>query len=82
MFEQRYDKLPWLPVLALWLCISAVMIFAGWDNIVSRGGWDPDDKLRMVQLRDFLAGQSWFDITQYRHEWAIPEHRCTGRRFG
>jgi len=42
------------------------MIFAGWDNIVSRGGWDPDDKLRMVQLRDFLAGQSWFDITQYR----------------
>ena len=66
MFEQRYDKLPWLPVLALWLCISAVMIFAGWDNIVSRGGWDPDDKLRMVQLRDFLSGQSWFDITQYR----------------
>lgn len=31
-----------------------------------RSGWDPDDQLRMVQLRDFLNGQSWFDTTQYR----------------
>lgn len=29
-------------------------------------GWDPDDRLRLVQVRDFLAGQSWFDTTQYR----------------
>ncbi len=31
-----------------------------------RAGIDPDDQLRMVQLRDFLQGQSWFDSTQYR----------------
>ncbi|MFC4293065.1 hypothetical protein ACFOWX_11630 [Sphingorhabdus arenilitoris] len=66
MFENRSDKLPWMPVAALWLAISAIMIITGWDNIVTRSGWDPDDQLRMVQLRDFLAGQSWFDITQYR----------------
>ncbi|NJM50036.1 MAG: hypothetical protein HC843_03430 [Sphingomonadales bacterium] len=66
MFEQRSDKLPLLPVLALWLAVSVIMIVAGWNNIVTRSGWDPDDQLRMVQLRDFLNGQSWFDITQYR----------------
>jgi hypothetical protein len=27
---------------------------------------DSDDALRMVQVRDLLAGQSWFDLTQYR----------------
>ncbi len=29
-------------------------------------GFDPDDAMRLVQIRDFLAGQSWFDVTQYR----------------
>ena len=54
------------PILLLWLVISGALIWVGWSNIVSLGGFDPDDKLRMVQLRDFLAGQSWFDTTQYR----------------
>lgn len=27
---------------------------------------DPDDALRLVQVRDLLAGQSWWDVTQYR----------------
>jgi hypothetical protein len=25
-----------------------------------------DDAMRLVEVRDFLAGQSWFDLTQYR----------------
>ncbi len=29
---------------------------------------DPDDVLRMVQLRDLLSGQDWFDVTQYRFD--------------
>lgn len=29
-------------------------------------GQDNDDVMRLVQVRDFLAGQSWFDLTQYR----------------
>lgn len=29
-------------------------------------GRDSDDKFRLLQIRDFLAGQSWFDMTQYR----------------
>ncbi len=29
-------------------------------------GNDNDDVMRLVQVRDLLAGQSWFDLTQYR----------------
>lgn len=27
---------------------------------------DPDNYMRLAQVRDFLAGQSWWDVTQYR----------------
>ncbi len=60
------DKLPLQPAIILWICISSALIYAGWGHIISRSGWDPDDLLRLVQLRDFLHGQSWFDTTQYR----------------
>lgn len=53
-------------VIAVWLLLSAGLLFAGWNNIMWRAGWDPDDQLRLVQLRDFLNGQSWFDNGQYR----------------
>lgn len=29
-------------------------------------GVDNDDVMRLVQVRDLLGGQSWFDLTQYR----------------
>lgn len=45
---------------------SIILIIVSLDNIISRAGWGPDDQLRMVQLRDFLNGQGWFDWTQYR----------------
>lgn len=50
----------------LWTIVSAILIYSSWDVIITRSGWDPDDQLRLVQLRDFLNGQSWFDTTQYR----------------
>jgi hypothetical protein len=53
-------------LLLLWLVVSAALIKISSPQILSLSGWDPDDQLRMVQLRDFLAGQSWFDTTQYR----------------
>ena len=27
---------------------------------------DPDNYVRLAQIRDWLSGQSWFDVTQYR----------------
>ncbi|CCM74030.1 hypothetical protein [Rhizobium mesoamericanum] len=29
-------------------------------------GWDNDDSMRLVEVRDFLNGQGWFDLMQYR----------------
>jgi hypothetical protein len=51
---------------ALWLLVSAGLIWSGWTEITTLSGWDPDDQLRLAQIRDFLGGQSWFDTTQYR----------------
>ena len=59
-------SLPVGPVLVLWLIISAILIWSSWIQITTLSGWDPDDQLRLVQLRDFIGGQSWFDSTQYR----------------
>jgi len=55
-----------LPILLIWLAVSAVLVLVTRNQIMSGIGWDPDDQLRMVQLRDWLGGQSWFDTTQYR----------------
>ena len=42
------------------------MIAIGWSNVLDRRFPDPDDAMRLLQVRDWLAGQSWFDVTQYR----------------
>lgn len=55
----------WL-ILLVWALVSVVLIIQSWSQITTLSGWDPDDQLRLVQLRDFLNGQSWFDATQYR----------------
>ncbi len=60
-----------LPLIFIWLAVCAVIIFVSMDQILSGIGWGPDDQLRQVQLRDWLAGQSWFDTTQYRI--ALPD---------
>jgi hypothetical protein len=54
------------PLLLVGLFASIIYIIASWQHIITRSGWDPDDQLRLVQVRDFLNGQSWFDVTQVR----------------
>ncbi|WP_397585371.1 hypothetical protein [Sphingorhabdus sp.] len=53
-------------IFVIWLLLSIALIITGWSRIRSGVGWDPDDQLRLVQLRDFLNGQGWFDNRQYR----------------
>ncbi|WP_397574372.1 hypothetical protein [Sphingorhabdus sp.] len=53
-------------VLGIWVLLSIYLVIGSWPIISSGSGWDPDDQLRLVQLRDFLNGQSWFDNRQYR----------------
>lgn len=62
MSATEYRKL----VVIVWLVIVAAMA-ALWGNDAWHGTrWDIDDFMRLVEVRDFVSGQSWYDLTQYR----------------
>ncbi|WP_238191663.1 hypothetical protein [Methylobacterium frigidaeris] len=63
----------------VWLIVLAGAVgFASWSGLgaVLRDLRlpDTDDAMRLVQVRDLLAGQSWFDLAQHRHAGAPPMH--------
>ena len=56
------------PALAA-LVYAAIVIVAQLiihRNLTDYVGPDNDDAMRLVEVRDFLAGQGWFDMMQYR----------------
>lgn len=55
-----------LATLLVWLLCSALMIARASDLIASFTFRDSDDALRLQQVRDWMAGQGWFDMTQHR----------------
>lgn len=52
--------------LIVWAVLSLAMIVARWHAIATLELSDTDDAMRMAQVRDLLAGQGWWDLTQYR----------------
>jgi len=55
-----------LAIVLICMAASAVQLWINQGWLGSGNFPDPDDALRLVQIRDWLAGQSWFDVTQYR----------------
>ncbi|AZN69914.1 hypothetical protein D5400_00305 [Georhizobium profundi] len=53
------------PTLATFVMAFAVLVARRFDD-GDYVGADNDDVMRLVQVRDLLAGQGWFDFTQYR----------------
>jgi hypothetical protein len=53
-------------VFAIWLLTSLLLFVVARDAIAIMKMGDPDDQLRLVQVRDWLAGQSWWDVKQHR----------------
>lgn len=53
-------------VVIAWGVVSALVLLVNWSAISTLRFPDPDDTLRLIQVRDLLAGQNWFDLTQYR----------------
>jgi hypothetical protein len=60
-----------------WVLVAAWLLYAA-SVIAGRSGLihgfalpDTDDNLRMAQVRAWLGGQGWFDLTQYRFD---PAH--------
>jgi len=60
---ERHYRL-WL--LLIWLLSAATMIALSWGAIVAWHFPDPDDAMRLAEVRDWMAGQSWFDVSQHR----------------
>jgi hypothetical protein len=57
----------WRLWLALfWLLTSALLIYTNWARIRGFALGDTDDNMRMMQVRAWLDGQSWYDLRQYR----------------
>lgn len=55
-----------LRVGAIWLAVALLFLVTKWPAIAAMQLHDADDSLRLVQLRDLVAGQGWFDLTQSR----------------
>jgi hypothetical protein len=54
------------PLAAIWLIAVLGLMIGHRADIASGEFIGPDDDLRIVQVRDFIAGQGWFDTDQHR----------------
>jgi hypothetical protein len=68
LIEKHFTKL----TVSIWLITSLLMIVLLRQQIAGWAMGDPDDQLRMVEVRDWLAGQNWFDVSQHRMN--VPDH--------
>ncbi|MDT8758962.1 hypothetical protein MZO42_09660 [Sphingomonas psychrotolerans] len=55
----------WPAVLIAWLVASVVLLADSARDMRSLRLPDPDDTMRLMEVRDWLAGQSWWDVRQY-----------------
>lgn len=53
-------------ILAIGLIILSIFINSLIQGDLGTIGQDSDDVIRLVQIKDYLAGQSWFHTDQYR----------------
>lgn len=53
-------------VVLVWIAAAAVLVLARWQTLLAEGPADADSIMRLVQVRDFIAGQPWFDTVQRR----------------
>ena len=54
------------PVMLAFTILVAAIAAMHFGSYVDYVGADNDDVMRLVQVRDLLAGQGWFDLMQYR----------------
>ena len=53
-------------VVPVWAALYSLLLAVSFARLSARTFHDPDDQLRLQQVRDLLGGQSWFDLHQYR----------------
>lgn len=60
------SRIPLTRVFLVWITVCAMLVLPSLSAIAALRFPDPDDMLRLVQVRDLLGGQGWFDLHQYR----------------
>ena len=61
-----HSDFPARKVFLAWLAVCAILTLSALSRILVGQFPDPDDVLRLVQVRDLVNGQGWFDPVQYR----------------
>lgn len=56
----------WPVILGGWSVAAAILVALSFGAITHLWFPDPDDAMRLVEARDWLAGQSWWDVSQHR----------------
>jgi hypothetical protein len=75
----------WAIVLIFWAAFAVAVVSTGILNPHLFESQDPDAFLRLVQVRDLLAGQGWFDLVQHRgspggrYSMVTPDRRADCR---
>ena len=64
--EDFFDRRWKLVVLGFWVGVAIVLVIQRANNIHWFALTDTDDNMRFDQVRDWLAGQGWYDLRQYR----------------
>ncbi len=60
------SRCDWTWLGLIWASAALLLVLLMRGQIASLHFRDPDDALRLVQVRAWIEGQSWFDVTQYR----------------
>jgi hypothetical protein len=53
-------------ILLGWLLAAVILCLVSAQRIATLAFSDPDDAMRLTEVRDLLAGQSWWDVAQHR----------------
>ncbi|WP_068088671.1 hypothetical protein [Novosphingobium rosa] len=53
-------------LLLVWLVASLILLAIAAPMLPGMQAKDPDDFMRLLEVRDWLSGQSWWDVRQHR----------------
>ena len=53
-------------IVFAWLCCSIILLWLSRNELSALGFRDPDDAMRLQQVRDWLSGQPFLDVSQHR----------------
>lgn len=65
---------PIMPVLALTILLGAAWTLSDWTRLSRLMLPDTDDAMRLQQIRDWIAGQSFADVSQHRLAGGLAMH--------